>query len=193
MNPVKTQVRTFVMNVFVIVPRYRNRRSTGVGVVGGTVHVTERTICPVPRIRTVTSYVPARSMPGINGSAKSPDARALPPPTIRFPKEINNGACGGATPLIRTNRPGTHSRAPGTVGVVSAICTNCGAVVGTRVGSGAMVSVGRTVGGTVGVDDIVVGVGGIVEVGVVVAGGTVGGTAVVAMGERPAVGDAGGG
>jgi hypothetical protein len=184
MNPVKTQVSD--NRLFIIVPRYRNRRGTGVGVVGGTVHVTERTICPVPRIRTVTSYVPARSMPGINGSAKSPDARALPPPTIRFPKEINNGACGGATPLIRTNRPGTHSRAPGTVGVASATCANCGAMVGTRVGDGAMVSVGRTVGG-------VVGVGGIVGVVVAGAGGTVGGTGVVAVGERPAVGDAGGG
>jgi hypothetical protein len=192
MNPVKTQVRTFVINVFVIVPRYRNRRGTGVGVVGGTVHVTERTICPVPRIRTVTSYVPARSMPGINGSAKSPDARALPPPTIRFPKEINNGACGGATPLIRTNRPGTHSRAPGTVGVASATCANCGAMVGTRVGDGAMVSVGRIVGSPVGVVGIV-GTVGIVGVVVAGAGGTVGGTAVVAMGVRPAVSDAGGG
>ncbi len=84
------------------------------------------------------------------------------------------------------NRPGAHSRAPGTVGVASATCANCGAMVGARVGGGAMVSVGRIVGGAVGV----VGIVGVVVAG---AGGTVGGAAVVAMGERPAVGDAGGG
>jgi hypothetical protein len=65
-------------------------------------------------------------------------------------------------------------------------------MVGTRVGDGAMVSVGRIVGSPVGVVGIV-GTVGIVGVVVAGAGGTVGGTAVVAMGERPAVGDAGGG
>jgi hypothetical protein len=69
---------------------------------------------------------------------------------------------------------------------VSATCMNCGTVGGMRVGGGAMVSVGRMVGGAVGV----VGIVGVVVAG---AGGTVGGAAVVAMGERPTVGDAGGG
>ena len=90
------------------------------------------------------------------------------------------------------NRPGAHSRTPGTVGVVSATCANCGAVVGARVGDGAMVSVGRIVVSAVGVVGIV-GTIGIVGVVVAGAGGTVGGAAVVAMGERPTVGDAGGG
>jgi hypothetical protein len=124
--------------------------------------VSSRKTLDVPRMRTVTGYVPPRSWPTTSLVAKWPLGATLPPLTTRSPKYSRKAARGGPSPVITTGSPGKHVKASsGGGGKVALGSTGCCPTVGPR---GRCVEVGdkKPVG--------VVGVGPAVLVGVLVPG-----------------------